>query len=178
MWHCMSALRCSYSANAAAGSRRFAPRLRLELVCTYTSGTASAPPVRVFGHKIPDTDAVCSAIVRAWELEQHGVPAIAHRLGELNKETSFVLETLGVPTPPLLPPLTVEDRVAIVDTNNPQELPDDLCKDFNAHKVAPGLVPRLRSVRFDSHLGRNDESVHSLVTAPPICSCGDAALGG
>ena len=47
-------------------------------------------PIHVFGHTIPDTDAICAAMVRAWELEQHGRAAQAFRLGSLNKETECV----------------------------------------------------------------------------------------
>ncbi len=28
--------------------------------------------IKVFGHKNPDTDATCGAIIRAFELQQHG----------------------------------------------------------------------------------------------------------
>ena len=58
--------------------------------------------ISVFGHKIPDTDAICAAICYTWELEQRGVPARAFRLGELNRETEYVLATFGVEAPPLL----------------------------------------------------------------------------
>jgi len=80
----------------------------------------------VFGHKVPDTDAVCSALARAWDLNQQGFPAQAYRLGELNKETNYVLRSLGCAPPPLLtaPLVPGESLVAIVDTNNPEELPE------------------------------------------------------
>jgi manganese-dependent inorganic pyrophosphatase len=100
-------------------------RSAVRLARRFSTGEGS---IRVFGHKIPDTDAICSAIVRAWELEQHGKPATAFRLGELNNETKYVLETVGLAEPPILPSLKPGDVVAIVDTNNPQELPDDLFK--------------------------------------------------
>ena len=37
--------------------------------------------VKVFGHKVPDTDTICSAMVREWDLRQQGVAAQAYRLG-------------------------------------------------------------------------------------------------
>ncbi|KAK3233405.1 hypothetical protein CYMTET_56294 [Cymbomonas tetramitiformis] len=80
----------------------------------------------VFGHKIPDTDAVCGAIVRAWELKQRGQHATPYRLGVLNKETEYVLNKFSVDSPQLLSALPPCSRVAIVDTNNPQELLDGL----------------------------------------------------
>ena len=39
--------------------------------------------VKVFGHKSPDTDATCSAMVREWDLRQQGIAAQAYRLGSV-----------------------------------------------------------------------------------------------
>ena len=44
-------------------------------------------------------------------------------LGELNKETSFVLNKWKVAQPALLESVGSDDQVVIVDTNNPAELP-------------------------------------------------------
>uniref|UniRef100_A0A7S2K688 inorganic diphosphatase n=1 Tax=Zooxanthella nutricula TaxID=1333877 RepID=A0A7S2K688_9DINO len=104
-----------------------------------------AAKVAVFGHKAPDTDTVASAIIYAWELQERQVPAQAFRLGDLNPETQYVLQTLGVEAPPLLEgALAVGAQVAIVDTNNPAELPDGVAKAkihsiVDHHKLA-GLV--------------------------------------
>uniref|UniRef100_A0A7S4HGP8 inorganic diphosphatase n=1 Tax=Prymnesium polylepis TaxID=72548 RepID=A0A7S4HGP8_9EUKA len=89
---------------------------------------ASVNSVAVFGHKIPDTDAICAAVVYAWELESRGIPATAYRLGELNPETEYVLRTLDVKLPALLEEVGSGDTVAIVDTNNPAELLDGVEK--------------------------------------------------
>ncbi|CAK9007194.1 unnamed protein product [Durusdinium trenchii] len=87
---------------------------------------------------VPDTDTVTAAIaawlgepapaqlVYAWELNARNISAQAYRLGELNPETEFVLKALEVPVPPLLPELSKE--VAVVDTNNPEELPEGIQK--------------------------------------------------
>lgn len=92
------------------------------------AATTAAPTTCVFGHKIPDTDAICAAIVRARELQLDGFPAQPFRLGDLNPETTFVLQHLNIDVPPLLPNLSASacDSVAIVDTNNSEELPDDI----------------------------------------------------
>mmetsp|Transcript_19726 Transcript_19726/g.35032 ORF Transcript_19726/g.35032 Transcript_19726/m.35032 type:complete len:348 (-) Transcript_19726:89-1132(-) len=82
----------------------------------------------VFGHKVPDTDTVTSAIIYAWELNQKGTPATAYRLGDLNPETEYVLKALGVDAPPVFSGSAEKTTVAIVDTNNPQELPDGIGK--------------------------------------------------
>lgn len=79
--------------------------------------------IKVFGHQSPDTDATGSAIIWAWYLsERTGKDATPYVLGELNKETAFVLSRWGVETPSLLESVATGDDVVIVDTNNPQEL--------------------------------------------------------
>jgi len=79
--------------------------------------------IKVFGHLSPDTDCTGSAIIWAWYLsERTGKQATPHVLGELNKETLFVLSRWGVDAPTLLESVNAGDEVVIVDTNNPQEL--------------------------------------------------------
>ncbi len=60
-------------------------------------------PIYVFGHKNPDTDSICSAIAYAYlknlQLGNH----LAARLGDLNRETQFVLSAFDVPPPAWLP---------------------------------------------------------------------------
>jgi manganese-dependent inorganic pyrophosphatase len=101
---------------------------RLAAALALLSSRASAE-LSVFGHKVPDTDTTISAIVYAWELNSRSIPAKAYVLGDLNPETKFVLSKLGVETPPLLTePLAKKAPVAVVDTNNPAELPEGIDK--------------------------------------------------
>ncbi|MGB6128266.1 MAG: putative manganese-dependent inorganic diphosphatase [Psychrilyobacter sp.] len=58
--------------------------------------------ILIFGHKNPDTDSICSAIAYSNLKEQLGVNTKAVRLGQLNKETEFILNYFKVATPPLL----------------------------------------------------------------------------
>ena len=82
--------------------------------------------LKVFGHSTPDTDSTCSAIAYAWLLSEClGRPATAYVQGPINKESAYVLEHFSVPIPPLLGSLQLGDKVVIVDTNNPEELPRD-----------------------------------------------------
>ena len=56
----------------------------------------------VIGHKNPDTDSICSAIAYAhYKRTVNGVPAVPCRAGNLNPQTSFVLDHFGVPQPEL-----------------------------------------------------------------------------
>ncbi len=102
--------------------------------------------IKVFGHLSPDTDATCSAIVWAWYLNEHTAnTASPFILGELNSETSFVLNYFGFTTPELLTTLNIGDNVVIVDTNNPQELPNNINETsilqiIDHHKLVGGLT--------------------------------------
>ncbi len=103
-------------------------------------------PIKVFGHKTPDTDTVISAIAYAWYLNEiKNTPATAYILGSLNKETEYVLKTFAIDTPEVLGKLTKEDKVVVVDTNNPDELPDDLkeaelIEIIDHHKLTGGIT--------------------------------------
>ena len=100
--------------------------------------------IKVFGHKSPDTDATASAIIWAWYLNDKGTSAKAYVLGELNTETKFVLEYWGVDIPEVLNSVSEDDKVVIVDTNNPQELFDtinetEIVQIIDHHKLVGGI---------------------------------------
>jgi len=131
------------------------------LVSLFACVNAGRCQLSVFGHKNPDTDAVCAAIVYSWELNSKGISSKPYRLGVLNPETQYVLHALGVEAPPLLDSeLTSEDMVAIVDTNHPDELPagileTDIHSIIDHHKLS-GLATS-RPLEID---------------ARPLCSTG------
>ena len=80
--------------------------------------------IKVFGHKSPDTDSTGSPIAWAWYLSDvKGTPAKACLLGEPNTEAAFVLKHWGLDKPEIIADVTAEDKVVVVDTNNPAELP-------------------------------------------------------
>lgn len=101
--------------------------------------------IKVFGHISPDTDATSSAIIWNWYLNTHTThKAEAYVLGQLNKEAQFVLSRWGHAEPALLEKISPEDRVVIVDTNNPQELLEgindsDIMQIIDHHKLVGGL---------------------------------------
>ncbi|WP_334110366.1 manganese-dependent inorganic pyrophosphatase [Thermodesulfitimonas autotrophica] len=72
--------------------------------------------VYVIGHKSPDTDTVCSAIVYA-ALKGY-TPA---RPGELNEETAYVLDYFKVPAPVLLENAAGK-KLVLVDHNEPAQV--------------------------------------------------------
>jgi len=60
--------------------------------------------IYVIGHINPDTDSIASAMGYAWLLqEQMGEPVIAARAGQLNPQTTWALQRLGLEPPLLLP---------------------------------------------------------------------------
>ena len=71
----------------------------------------------IIGHKNPDTDAILSALVAKEYFLAMGQEAEAYRLGELNRETAFVLKTLGVEPPTMMTTLDAGSEVVLVDHN-------------------------------------------------------------
>ena len=90
----------------------------------------------IYGHTNPDTDTICSAIVLAYYLNQTepNKNSIPGRLGELNKETKFVLEKFEQEIPVLIKDPTDADEVILVDHNNPSQ-----SLDFNKANIV-GLI--------------------------------------
>jgi manganese-dependent inorganic pyrophosphatase len=81
----------------------------------------------VFGHKSPDTDSTGSPLIWAWYLsEVKGTPAKAVLLGEPNTEAAFVLKHWDLPKPEIIQDVAAGDKVFVVDTNNPAELPPSI----------------------------------------------------
>lgn len=63
----------------------------------------SSRPTWVIGHKNPDTDAICSALAYADLLRRTRVPdAVAACCGPPNARTEWVLQSAGIPRPPLI----------------------------------------------------------------------------
>jgi len=83
--------------------------------------------IKIFGHTAPDTDATASALIWAWYLNDIiKKPATAYVLGAPNTEADFVLKRWGFEMPELLNDVADGDKVVIVDTNNPAELPANI----------------------------------------------------
>lgn len=79
--------------------------------------------LKVIGHINPDTDSTCSPIVYVWYLkEEQGIDAQAFLSGEPNKEALFVLEKFGIEKPEIISEFAEDDKLIIIDTNNPDEL--------------------------------------------------------
>ena len=77
----------------------------------------------IFGHKNPDTDSITSSLVMAdFEKQLGNDSVVSCRLGNINKETEYVLNYLGIEAPMLIEDLEDGSEVILVDTSNPGEL--------------------------------------------------------
>ncbi len=88
----------------------------------------------IFGHKNPDTDSITSSLVMANLEEKLGNDVKACRLGNINKETEYVLNYLGVEAPELIESLEDGSNVILVDHNNPKESLENI-ENLNVKKV-------------------------------------------
>ena len=101
--------------------------------------------VLVFGHKSPDTDSTGAPIIWAWYLN-HILKTDAEPvlLGKPNSEALFMLDYWGIDMPRIIDNLDNGSSVVVVDTNNPDELPDninecDILSIIDHHKLVGGL---------------------------------------
>ncbi len=81
--------------------------------------------ISVVGHKNPDSDSICSALVAAELLKARGLDAKAVRQGEINRETQHILAIAGVSAPELCTSVAGQD-VWLVDYSDVAQAPDDI----------------------------------------------------
>jgi manganese-dependent inorganic pyrophosphatase len=83
--------------------------------------------VLIFGHKNPDTDTICSAIAYADLKTQLGFHVEPVRLGSVNGETQFALDTFQMEAPRLVETVANEvNGVILVDHNERQQSANDI----------------------------------------------------
>ena len=74
--------------------------------------------ILIFGHKNPDTDSICSAMVKERLNKKNGHDSsVAVRLGNINKETQYVLNYLNLEAPELKEEVAEGQKVIMVDHN-------------------------------------------------------------
>ena len=82
----------------------------------------------IIGHKNPDTDAIVCALIAADYFTQLGMEVTPIRLGELNKETEFILKSLEIQAPELKTELEQGSKICLVDHNEASQAIDNLEK--------------------------------------------------
>lgn len=96
----------------------------------------------IFGHTSPDTDSITSSLVMTnLEHELGNKDAVSCRLGNLNKETEYVLDYFNIDAPELIDSVEDGSDVILVDHNSPSESLDNLdslniLKVVDHHKIA------------------------------------------
>ena len=74
--------------------------------------------IYIFGHKNPDTDSICSSLVKERLNKKRGcIKSCSARLGNVNKETQYVLDYLKLEAPELIEKLEEGQEVILVDHN-------------------------------------------------------------
>lgn len=74
--------------------------------------------ILIFGHKNPDTDSICSSIVKQILDKKNGKNnSKAVRIGNINKETQYVLDYLQIEAPELVDSIKEGQNVILVDHN-------------------------------------------------------------
>lgn len=82
----------------------------------------------IFGHKNPDTDSVCSAIVYDSLKKMQGMDTEAVILGNINDETRYALEYFKVSAPRIISSVEKNQAVILVDHNEMQQSADGIDK--------------------------------------------------
>lgn len=81
--------------------------------------------IYITGHKNPDTDSICASIAYAeFKNKTQSIPAVPVRLGEINRETRFVLDHFGVEPPMLIN--TVKAQVGDLNIDKTAPISSDI----------------------------------------------------
>lgn len=102
--------------------------------------------ILIFGHKNPDTDTICSALVKEILEKKNGNNNVkAVRLGKINKETQYVLNYLGLEIPELVEKVDEGQEVILVDHNEFNQSADGI----ESAKVL-GVIDHHRIANFET----------------------------
>lgn len=82
-------------------------------------------PAYAVGHKVPDSDSICSAIALSYLKTTIGEETVPARLGELSPETQFILDKFDLETPELKTSYAGEG-IYVVDHSDRIQGPDDI----------------------------------------------------
>lgn len=74
--------------------------------------------ILVFGHKSPDTDTICSSIVKENLDRKCGKSVKTVKLGNINKETKYALDYLKIEEPQTIEKVEEGQKVILVDHND------------------------------------------------------------
>lgn len=74
--------------------------------------------ILIFGHKNPDTDSICSSIVKERIEKKKGNKNVrAVSIGNINKETKYALDYIGIKPPKVIEKIKENQEVMLIDHN-------------------------------------------------------------
>ncbi len=79
----------------------------------------------IFGHKIPDSDSIISAIAMSYLKNKLGIEALAVRQGDINPESQYILNKFELEAPELKTSFRNEE-VYLTDFSDIAQAPDDI----------------------------------------------------
>lgn len=95
-------------------------------------------PIKIFGHKNPDTDSISAAIALSHLKNEQGMATRPYRLGDISQETQFVLDYFGVPVPEMIDNVKIQVRDLNYDVIMPLSPEDSILTAYhhmNMHKI-------------------------------------------
>ncbi len=104
----------------------------------------------ITGHKNPDSDSICSAIAYADYKRKNGLNAQPARLGEISRETQFILNYFNVPEPTLLK--TVRTQISDLEMDKAIPVTSDSTIQKSWLRMKQNNVKTLPVVDEDNHL--------------------------
>ena len=121
---------------------------------------SSTKNIYIYGHLNPDSDAILSSIILADYETKMGNPnnIIPCRLGELNKETQYIINFFEVKPPILITDLSAADEVYLVDHNAPSQ-----SLDFHHANI-------VRLIDHHAITGFQTENPIEIITRPVGCT--------
>jgi manganese-dependent inorganic pyrophosphatase len=99
----------------------------------------------IIGHRNPDTDTICGAIAYQDFLKKKNIESKAFALGDLNKETKFVLNKFGVDFPEVVNQLPKDSEIILVDHNEE----DQSIENFNDLNVVEVIDHHKANIKTD-----------------------------
>lgn len=82
--------------------------------------------IKIFWHKNPDTDTVCSSVILSEYLNKKWYNSTSYKLWELNNETAYLFNMLGIKIPETISSLPAWTKVALVDHNEKAQTIDNI----------------------------------------------------
>lgn len=82
--------------------------------------------IKIFWHKNPDTDTVCSAVILSEYLNKKWYNSTSYKLWELNNETAYLFNMLNIKIPETISSLPIWTKVALVDHNEKAQTIDNI----------------------------------------------------